>query len=178
MTDAVRVRDARPGDQAAIREVTLAAYEQYATGMPLHWEPYRRNIVTTLAAVGSAEQMVAERDGAILGAVLLFPPGRTGFVAGGTPIGAEWPEVRLLAVAPAARGGGIGRLLMQACVDRARAAGARALALHTTEVMAAAIRLYRRMGFAPAPELDFEPAPGLVVRGYLLDLDPPGTPRL
>jgi GNAT superfamily N-acetyltransferase len=54
-----------------------------------------------------------------------------------------WPQVRLLAVAPPGRGRGVGAALMQECVRRARAAGAPVLALPTTELMRAALRLYR-----------------------------------
>jgi hypothetical protein len=45
----LRIRDARLSDQDTIREVTLAAYQEYATQMPAHWEGYRQNTLTTLA---------------------------------------------------------------------------------------------------------------------------------
>jgi hypothetical protein len=35
-------------------------------------------------------------------------------------------------------------------------------------MMRVAMGLYERMGFARAPELDFTPAPGVVVKGYRL----------
>ena len=87
------------------------------------------------------------------------------------PITLSWPEVRLLAVAPAARGQGVGAALMKECMQRARHSGTRALALHTTDIKNAATRLYERMGFQRAPELDFEPAPGVTAKGYLLTLE-------
>ncbi len=37
-------------------------------------------------------------------------------------------------------------------------------------MMQAAVRLYERMGFVRAPEIDFQPAPGIVVKGFRLDL--------
>ena len=167
----VQIRDARPRDADAIREVTLAAYHEYSTQLPVHWDAYRRNIVSTLADVGSAEQMVAEREGRIVGAVLLYPTGAFTPARDGASLGMRWPEVRLLAVAPGARGLGIGAALMQECVRRARGAGAAALTLHTTDMMRAAMRLYERLGFVAAPELDFHPAPGLTVKGYRLTLE-------
>ena len=165
------VRDAAPGDTGAIREVTLAAYEQYAAHLPPpFWAAYRDNIVATLADPGSAAQIVAERAGALVGAVLLYPGDAAIYAAGSGPPPSRWPEVRLLAVAPSARGLGVGEALMRECVARARRAGAERLALHTTPMMAAALRLYTRMGFARAPELDFSPAPGFDVHGYTLVL--------
>jgi ribosomal protein S18 acetylase RimI-like enzyme len=42
--------------------------------------------------------------------------------------------------------------------------------LHTTDLMQAAVRLYERLGFERAHDLDFEPAPGIIAKGYRLDL--------
>ena len=52
----------------------------------------------------------------------------------------------------------------------ARRAGATALSLHTMDVMKAAVRMYERLGFVRVPETDFTPVPGVVVKGYRLDL--------
>ena len=153
------VRDARDGDREIIRRVTLSAYEQYAAVMQTHWEGYRHNILTTLGDVKPAEQIVAEQHGAIVGTVLLYPAGTL-----------AWPELRLLAVAPAARGQGVGAALMRECVRRARQSGAAALTLHTHEIMVVAMRMYERMGFVRAPDLDFHPAKDVTIKGYRLNL--------
>ena len=159
------VRDATAGDRAAIHDVTLAAYEEYAERMrPGLWPVYRRNIVETLADPAPALQLVAEDGGAVVGTVLLYP------AASGKAYARPWPEVRLLAVAPAARGRGIGAALMRECIARTRASGVAALSLHTTDVMRVAMAMYERMGFVHAPELDLTPAPGIVIKGYRLDL--------
>ena len=167
----MRVRNAQPADRASIETVTLAAYQQYAAVMPALWDAYRHNIVTTLADVGQATQLVAEDAGALVGTVLLYPPGRGMYGdAPGAPAGSSSPEVRLLAVAPAARGRGVGAALMRECVARARQAGAPALTLHTADMMASAMRMYEGMGFLRAPELDFHPTPPFTVKGYRLAL--------
>jgi len=166
----LQIRDALPSDHGVIEAVTLSAYQEYAAVMPAHWERYRQNILTTLAAVGPAAQIVAEQEGRILGAVLFYPPGSVIPAPGGEPVTLTWPEVRLLAVAPAARRQGIGTALMHECVRRARQSGAMVLTLHTTDIMRAAMRLYERMGFQRSPELDFQPVPDVIVKGYRLDL--------
>ena len=164
------LRDATPADRAAIEAVTLAAYEQYAAVLPAHfWAAYRENIRATLADIGAAAQIVAEEDGAIVGTVLLYPTGAVMAIGrGSSPLAC--PEVRLLAVAPAARGKGVARRLMEECIRRARAAGAPALTLHTADIMSVAMALYERMGFTRAPELDFSPAPRMTVKGYRLPI--------
>jgi GNAT superfamily N-acetyltransferase len=165
------IRDARTSDRAAIEAVTLSAYEQYAVVMPpALWVRYRENIVSTLAAAPSGTQIVAEEDGRIVGSVLLYPAGAILDPPGSGSRTLALPEVRLLAVAPSARGQGLGNLLMEECVRRARESGAAALTLHTSDMMQAAMRLYERLGFRRTSELDFEPAPGVTVKGFRLDL--------
>src|SRR5215510_6244871 len=142
----LQVRGARPGDRAAIETVTLAAYQEYAPRMPQHWELYRQNIVGTLAKIEPTHQLVAEREGRMVGAVLLYPAGTTLTGPQGNQITLALPEVRLLAVAPEARGLGVGEALMRECLRRAQESGASGITLHTTEMMQAAMRLYARLG--------------------------------
>ncbi len=63
-------------------------------------------------------------------------------------------EFRLLGVAETARGQGVGQSLVQACIDRAHAAGAASLVLWTQPKMLAAQRLYERLGFERWPSRD------------------------
>ncbi len=166
----LHVRDARDGDRDAIRDVTMSAYQEYAALMSAHWEGYRQSILTTLDDVTPAEQIVAELDGAIAGTVLLYPAGTVFTTPDGRRVTLTWPEVRLLAVAPPARGKGIGAALVRECMRRARQSGATVITLHTTDVMRVAMAMYERMGFIRVPDLDFHPAPNVTVKGYRFDL--------
>lgn len=167
---ALRLRDATAREAEAIRALTLSAYAQYAEPLGALWTLYRDNIVQTLASVAPAEQIVAEREGAIVGAVLLYPRGASMPTRDEPAAVMPWPEVRLLAVPPAERGRGIAEALMRECIRRARAARAEALTLHTTDMMRAAVRLYERLGFVRDPALDFSPAPAISVKGFRLEL--------
>jgi len=167
LTDALTIRDARPVEGEVILALTLAAYEQYAAALGSLWPLYRANIVDTLTRVAPAEQIVADRGGVLVGAVLLYPAGAP---MPGTDRPASGPEVRLLAVPPRARGQGIAEALMRECVRRAHGAGATALLLHTTDMMQTAMRLYERLGFSRDPALDFHPAPAVLVKGFRLEL--------
>ena len=166
----LHIRDARDDEREVIRDVTLAAYEEYAAVMPEpFWEEYRRQLLVTLDEEGPVERIVAEREGMVVGSVLLYPPLANAYTR--VLVGVGWPEVRLLAVAPGARGQGVGTALMDECERRARRAGATMLGLHTMDMMQAALRLYERRGFIRAPELDFHPAEGVLVKGYRRSLD-------
>jgi putative acetyltransferase len=63
-------------------------------------------------------------------------------------------EVIKMTVSEAARGTGLGRDLMQACIERARALGAPKLYLETNSSLAPALGLYRAMGFVDLPRQD------------------------
>ena len=167
----LHIRDAQDGDQDAIQTATLAAYQEYAPLMVEYWEDYRQSILATLADITPAEQIVAEQGNGIVGSVLLYPAGTALTLPDGTQVRLAWPEVRLLAVVPGARGQGIGAALVQECLRRARQSGATALTLHTTDMMQAAMRMYEQMGFRRAPELDFHPVPQVTIKGYRFNLE-------
>jgi ribosomal protein S18 acetylase RimI-like enzyme len=164
------VRDARPEELDAIRELTVRSFEQYATIMSAGtWAGLRGAIDSALDSTEPAHRIVVERDGAIVGSVLLFAPSTDAY--GGISERVDWPEVRMLAVDPSARGLGIGQLLMDECLRRARLDGATAIGLHTSDDMAAAMHLYTRMGFERVPQFDFHPEGGDVrVEAYRLAL--------
>lgn len=78
--------------------------------------------------------------------------------------------VRMLAVAPHARGSGAGQALLQAALDLARADGCSMVRLSSQDDMVAAHRLYQRIGFVRTPSFDWSPVPGLELRGFALPL--------
>ena len=159
------IRDARDDEREAIKEVTVAAYEEYSAVIPWHfWEAYQQHILMTIDSEGSVERIVAEHKGTVIGSVLFYPS--LDNVYPGVRVDVDWPEVRLLAVVPGARGQGVGTALMDECERRASRAGATMLGLHTMEMMQVAIAMYERRGFERAPELDFYPAEGVLVKGY------------
>jgi ribosomal protein S18 acetylase RimI-like enzyme len=107
--------------------------------------------------------LVAADQGRIQGAVKFYPDAGQAHQGDWQPGAAS---IRLLAVAPAHRGQGYGRLLTQACIDRARNLSIPAIFLYTGTFMAAARQLYEKMGFKRAPEFDRDPGP----IAYRLDL--------
>ena len=119
-----------------------------------------------MSALGrSADLIVAEDGGRIVGAVAYVGPDRPkpDFFEPG------WPAIRMLVVDPGARGGGIGRRLTQACIDRAIDDGAPLIALHTSPIQAVAMAMYQRMGFRELRPI--APIFGVAYSIYLLSLD-------
>jgi GNAT superfamily N-acetyltransferase len=79
-------------------------------------------------------------------------------------------QIRMMAVAEDRQGGGIGQLLLEAALGRARALGRQAVFLHSTPAMVAAHRLYRRNGFVRVPDRDWRPQPDLILMAFRRDL--------
>ncbi|WP_330337874.1 GNAT family N-acetyltransferase [Streptomyces sp. NBC_00557] len=152
------IRRAVPDEYAALGEITARAYLQDGLLDFGESDAYLGELRDVARRAAAAEVLVAVRDGALLGGVTFVPsPGPMADIA--RPGEAE---IRMLAVAAAARGQGAGEALVRACVDRARAAeGCRAVVLSTQRTMRAAHRIYERLGFVRTPERDWKPLPEL-----------------
>jgi predicted N-acetyltransferase YhbS len=148
----MRVREATSDDFEEIARLTVAAYRALDRWVG---DDYAAHLADVAARAGAENTLVlvAEEDGeGILGSVTL--------TLGGGPF-FEWKHgvdgdcgFRMLAVDPAAQGKGVGPRLVAECLDRARAAGCRTMIIGSTEWMTIAHRLYERVGFRRAPELD------------------------
>ena len=119
------LRPARLADAA-----TLGAIEAEVFPDPWSIEAFRSSIRAPATQV-----LVAEAGGEILGYAVLF-------------VAADEAEVANIAVAPEARGRGVGRRLLDAMLTHAAEAGARTAYLEVRVSNAVAQRLYERAGFA------------------------------
>ncbi|MEO5857885.1 MAG: GNAT family N-acetyltransferase [Pyrinomonadaceae bacterium] len=81
----------------------------------------------------------AVKGGVAIGTVAMIPYGEVSF------------ELAKMAVAPEARGHGVGDKLMEACVEFARSKGAATIILESNTKQEAAINLYRKFGFKKIP---------------------------
>jgi len=145
------VREVESRDHSAVDDLVADAYGQFASVLTSeNWERMRLGLRGAARALPGATKLVAEQDGRLAGFVIYRPIG----VADPSAVPLEWPAIRLLSVANWARGRGIGRLLTQECLARARRDGAVVMGLHTSEIMSVARPMYERMGFAIVRELE------------------------
>ena len=134
---AIRLRRPRPGDFG--RVVTLHG-ELYARefGYDATFEALVADIVAKFVRDFDPKRercWIAERDGEVLGSVFVVNAGR----------GAA--KLRLLILHPKARGQGLGRRLVRACMRFARRAGYRKMVLWTQSHLDAARGIYEAEGF-------------------------------
>lgn len=151
MTITIRLRDFESVDTKRINDIAVTGFEQFKDAYT-DWPMFRSRISTMSALADAGEVIVAELEGEIVGAVAYIGPGKE--KASFFP--PEWPVMRMLVVAPEARGQGVGRALAEECLARAKRDGAEYFALHTSELMHVALPMYQRMGFkwlAPAPDI-------------------------
>jgi len=164
MDTAPIVRPVLAGEHDRVAELTLAAYTQ----LGLDVGPYRAALADVAGRAAAAPVFVAVRGSRVVGAVTYVPDRDNAY--------AEFDDtdaagIRMLAVDPGAQGAGIGAALVDACVASAIATGRGRVVLHSTVEMAAARRLYRRLGFQRAPDRDWRPQPNVALHGYVLAID-------
>lgn len=150
---------ATPADYDRIAELTAGVYRDEGYGS----ETYLVQLADVAGRAEHAELLVG-RDPAVgvVGSVALVLAGEFGEVL----TSADEAGFRMLVVDPAARGRGVGELLVRACLERARAAAKRRMVLSTEPRMHAAHRLYERLGFTRLPERDWSPMPGITLLVY------------
>jgi ribosomal protein S18 acetylase RimI-like enzyme len=163
----MRTRRARHEDLEAIGEVTVAAYAEFEGDDTDEYVHHLRDAATRDR---EAELWVATPDDSetVLGTVTICQPG------------SPWREVaregegefRMLAVAPTARGAGVGASLLDLVVDHFRQDGASRVVMSTLPRMRSAHRLYERAGFVRLPQRDWSPAEGIDLITYVLELAP------
>lgn len=154
------VRPARPDEYDLIGDLTAEVYVD--GGLVSPESSYVGALRDAAGRAAESELLVAEIGGEVAGAVAYCPPGSPYAEVAGP----DEAEFRMLAVREKARGRGVGRAMVRACADRARAAGLTGLRLSTGPDMAAAHRLYERMGFVRTPDRDWAPVPGVNLITY------------
>jgi putative acetyltransferase len=131
------IREFQPGDEAYFRQLNEEWISRHFVLEAKDVEVLNDPQSNILAAGGRI--FLAAIDGQGIGCCALVPMDAGEF------------EVAKMAVASQWQGGGIGRKLLVAAIEAARAAGARRLYLETNHILTPAIRLYQSVGFQHLP---------------------------
>jgi GNAT superfamily N-acetyltransferase len=171
----IEVRPVRPEEYRGAGEITALAYHEFVPPGEQAWEDYLRELADVAGRAERTLVLVAVEDGRILGTATLELTGRVEAGHEREPLLPHEAHVRMVGVHPEARGRGVGRLLMEACIGEAGKAGKALLTLNTTQRMRAAQSMYEAMGFRRGPDRVFDD--GFVLMSYSLHLDDPAVPE-
>jgi ribosomal protein S18 acetylase RimI-like enzyme len=162
---AFQIRSVLPAEHDALGELTVRSYHEGGFLIGGLDDPYTPHLRDVAHRAAGAHVLVAVDGGVLLGGVTLAFPGSPLAELGGP----GEAEIRMLAVDPAAHGRGVGSALAAACVERARAEpGIKRVVLCSQQSMRAAHRIYARLGFERAPEMDWSPLPGVDLWAFRL----------
>ncbi|MEX0776809.1 MAG: GNAT family N-acetyltransferase [Phycisphaeraceae bacterium] len=138
MIEAPRIRPANNADCQAVRALVFAVLAEYGLAPAPG---------TTDADLADLEQAYAVGGGAF--DVLITPRGDIVGCIGLYRLSSHTCELRKMYLSPAFRGLGLGKMLAQHALTRARELGFGRVELETASVLHQAIGLYRALGFRP-----------------------------
>src|SRR5699024_10147483 len=146
------IRDAAESELEYIKELRLHAYKEHEQKIPKeHWNDLKQQILSDEDAEQGVDQTVADIDGEMAAAVVLFPP-KTALYEGLLEAELDYPEIRKLSVSPQFRGKGVAKVLIAKCIKRTKDRGIQAIGLHTADFMEDAVQLYENLGFERVPQ--------------------------
>lgn len=141
MNSTTTLRPIAPADAAPLAHVIRDTLSEFGAAKPgtAYYDASTDHLPALFAATPRSAYFVAEgADGALLGGGGIFPT---------TGLPPDTVELVKLYLLPAARGLGLGKALIQQCLEAARAAGYTRVYLETTEELTQAIPLYEKLGF-------------------------------
>jgi ribosomal protein S18 acetylase RimI-like enzyme len=148
----VNIRSAKTTDIARIGDITVAAYR--AGGHLPEGHPYEQTLRDVLPRL--PDTLVAEIDDVVVGSVTTCGPGGS---AAELARPGEW-EFRFLAVSPEHWSSGVGRALISACEQHARASGAGTMVISVSSHNDRGLQVYPRLGYQRVTERDWSPDGG------------------
>lgn len=138
-TNSIRIRLIQPADNRTLASIIRASLEEFGANKPgtVYFDPTTDALFELFQTPRSC-YFVAEDENGILGGGGLFP-------TEGLPDGTC--ELVKMYLRPEARGLGLGRMLIEKCIEAAREKGFNRLYLETMPELKNALVAYERLGF-------------------------------
>lgn len=167
------VRNAREAEFDEIGQLMVRVYSDLEGFPNAEEQPAYYDMLTNIGELTkkpNTELLVAvSSNGKIAGGVVYFSDMKF-YGSGGTATQVQNASgFRLLAVDPSTRGHGVGKLLTNVCINKAKEHRNRQVVIHTTNSMQIAWKMYEDLGFKRSEDLDFMQA-DLLVYGFRLSL--------
>jgi len=125
------------GSYNAVDHEAFGAWAEASSGTRRQWPPRRHDLLRLYLGSAPGASLVACQGDTVVGGLFAHLWGRIGWIGP-------------LAVAPPWQGAGVGRRLLEAAVNRLRAADCTVIGLETMPHSSYNVGLYTRLGFQPA----------------------------
>ena len=144
MSSSVTIRPIQPADNAALATVIRDTLLEFGAAKPgtVYHDPTTDHLFELFQKPQSVYFVALAADDSLLGGAGIYPT---------DGLGEDVCELVKVYLRPQVRGTGLGRRLIEQCLDWARDAGFRQVYLETLPELTQAVPLYERMGFTYLP---------------------------
>lgn len=134
------VRHIQPQDNAAMAQIIRKALEEFGANKPgtVYYDESTDHLFELFQSEPLSEYFIAEKAGVLLGGAGIYP---TDALPEGTC------ELVKMYLSPAARGMGLGRSMINRCMEAAKAKGFQQMYLETMPELKKAVSVYEKFGF-------------------------------
>lgn len=138
--EGIVIRDIILDDNAALAKIIRTALEEFGANKPgtVYFDATTDHLSELFQSTPKATYFIAEKEGIVLGGAGIFP-------TEGLP--SDTCELVKMYLSPESRGLGLGRLLIQRCLETAKAKGFGQVYLETMPELRKAISVYEKFGF-------------------------------
>lgn len=138
------IRPIQPEDNSKIAFIIRSVLTEFKANKPgtVYFDPTTDELFRLFRKEGSF-YLVAELDGRVIGGAGVYPT--EGLEAG-------WCELVKLYLVKEARGKGIGKRLIESCIEKAYELGYQVMYLETMPELRMALDLYKKCGFVQLPQ--------------------------
>lgn len=142
--EGIIVRHIEPRDNAAMALIIRNALSEFGANKPgtVYYDDSTDHLYELFLAEPLSEYFVAEKDGVLIGGAGIYP---TDALPAGTC------ELVKMYLSPAARGLGLGRSMINRCMEAAKAKGFQQIYLETMPELKKAVSVYEKFGFTYLP---------------------------
>ena len=147
MNHSVNIRNIRPGDNAALAKIVKDTMAEFGVNRPntVYFDPTTDALFELFQKKGSVYN-VAEINNETAGGAGIYP-------TDGLPD--DTCELVKMYLVPKARGLGLGRILIEKCLDQAKNLGYKKIYLESMPELKQALKVYAKFGLIPTPTLIF-----------------------
>jgi putative acetyltransferase len=136
----INIRLIQPSDNAAMAKIIRQSLEEFGANRPgtVYFDETTDQLFELFQSTPNSDYFIAERDGTLLGGAGIFP-------TDGLPEGTC--ELVKMYLSPSARGMGLGRHMINRCLEVAKQTGFTSVYLETMPELKKAVSVYEKFGF-------------------------------